>query len=149
MADSGHSARTGRFRGSAGIHVKNCRNAPKLLSVLNFRGHCAVRHIAVNFQFVGTFHARSHLYRPSRSQDQHRSAFDAQTRRRTPGTHHDRFRRVGRQGRRALQAIERAGVIRLSLADQECFAQALLSPPAPSAALKRAFARRSKLLRTV
>jgi len=48
----------------------------------------------------------------------------------------------------AQQAIERAEVIRLSLADQECFAQALLSPPAPSAALKRAFARRAKLLRT-
>ena len=48
----------------------------------------------------------------------------------------------------AQQAIERAEVIRLSLADQECFAQALLSPPAPSAALKRAFARRTKLLRT-
>jgi uncharacterized protein (DUF1778 family) len=48
----------------------------------------------------------------------------------------------------AQQAIERAEIIRLSLADQECFAQALLSPPAPSAALKRAFARRTKLLRT-
>ena len=48
----------------------------------------------------------------------------------------------------AQQAIERAEVVRLSLADQECFAQALLSPPAPSAALKRAFARRTKLLRT-
>lgn len=29
----------------------------------------------------------------------------------------------------AQRAIERAEVIRLSLADQECFAQALLSPP--------------------
>lgn len=48
----------------------------------------------------------------------------------------------------AQQAIERAEIIRLSLADQECFAQALLSPPAPPAALKRAFARRTKLLRT-
>ena len=48
----------------------------------------------------------------------------------------------------AQQAIERAEVIRLSLADQEYFAQALLSPPAPSAALKRAFAQRTKLLRT-
>ena len=48
----------------------------------------------------------------------------------------------------AQQAIERAEVVRLSLADQECFAQALLSPPEPSPALKRAFARRSKLLRT-
>jgi uncharacterized protein (DUF1778 family) len=36
----------------------------------------------------------------------------------------------------------------LSLADQECFAQALLSPSKPAPALERAFARRSKLLRT-
>jgi uncharacterized protein (DUF1778 family) len=46
----------------------------------------------------------------------------------------------------AQQAIEQAGVIRLSLADQECFARALLSPPKPTPALKRAFARRKKLL---
>jgi uncharacterized protein (DUF1778 family) len=48
----------------------------------------------------------------------------------------------------AQQAIEQAGIIRLSLADQECFAQALLSPPKPTPALKRAFARRKKLLST-
>lgn len=48
----------------------------------------------------------------------------------------------------AQRAIEQATVIRLSLADQECFAQALLSPPEPTPALKRAFARRSALLRT-
>jgi uncharacterized protein (DUF1778 family) len=48
----------------------------------------------------------------------------------------------------AQQAIEQAEVIRLSLADQACFAQALMSPPAPSPALKRAFARRNKLLRS-
>lgn len=48
----------------------------------------------------------------------------------------------------AQQAIEQADVIRLSLADQQCFAQALLSPPLPSPALERAFSRRSKLLRT-
>ena len=47
----------------------------------------------------------------------------------------------------ARRAIEQAEVVRLSLADQECFAQALLSPPQPSPALERAFARRSKLLR--
>lgn len=47
----------------------------------------------------------------------------------------------------AQRAIEQADVIRLSLADQACFAQALLSPPQPSPALKRAFNRRSKLLR--
>ncbi|WP_141055847.1 DUF1778 domain-containing protein [Tepidiphilus succinatimandens] len=48
----------------------------------------------------------------------------------------------------AQRAIEQATVIRLSLADQECFAQALLSPPESTPALKRAFARRSALLRT-
>lgn len=48
----------------------------------------------------------------------------------------------------AQRSIEQAGVIRLSLADQECFAQVLLSPPQPAPALERAFARRSKLLRT-
>ncbi|MDD5057387.1 MAG: DUF1778 domain-containing protein [Sideroxydans sp.] len=46
----------------------------------------------------------------------------------------------------ARQAIEHAGVIRLTLSDQECFAQALMSPPKPNPALKRAFARRKKLL---
>ncbi|MFA6920700.1 MAG: DUF1778 domain-containing protein [Gallionella sp.] len=46
----------------------------------------------------------------------------------------------------AQRAIEQAGVVRLSLADQECFAQALMSPPKPTPALKRAFARRNKLL---
>jgi hypothetical protein len=46
-----------------------------------------------------------------------------------------------------LQANKDAEVIRLSFADQECFAQALLSPPRPAPALKRSFARRSKLLR--
>jgi uncharacterized protein (DUF1778 family) len=48
----------------------------------------------------------------------------------------------------AQRAIEHADVMRLSLADQECFAEALLSPPEPAPALKRAFARRQKLLRT-
>jgi uncharacterized protein (DUF1778 family) len=47
----------------------------------------------------------------------------------------------------AQRAIEQAEVIRLSLADQECFAQALLSPPQAAPALERAFARRNKLLR--
>ena len=46
----------------------------------------------------------------------------------------------------AQRAIEQSGVIRLSLTDQECFASALLSPPKPSSSLKRAFARRKKLL---
>jgi uncharacterized protein (DUF1778 family) len=47
----------------------------------------------------------------------------------------------------AQRAIEQAEIIRLTLVDQECFAQALLSPPQPTPALKRAFARHSKLLR--
>lgn len=46
----------------------------------------------------------------------------------------------------AQHAIEEAEVIRLSRADQECFAQALLSPPKPSPALRRALKRRTKLL---
>lgn len=47
----------------------------------------------------------------------------------------------------ARQAIEQAEIIRLSLIDQESFAQALLAPPQAVPALERAFARRSKLLR--
>jgi uncharacterized protein (DUF1778 family) len=47
----------------------------------------------------------------------------------------------------AQHAIEQAEFIRLSLADQERFAQALLSPPKPTPAFKRAIARRNKLLR--
>ena len=46
----------------------------------------------------------------------------------------------------ARQAIEQAEVVRLSLADQEYFAKALQSPPTPTPALKRAFARRRKLV---
>ena len=46
----------------------------------------------------------------------------------------------------AQRAIEQSGVIKMSLADQECFALALISPPKPTPALKRAFARRKKLL---
>jgi uncharacterized protein (DUF1778 family) len=47
----------------------------------------------------------------------------------------------------AQRAIEEVEVVRLSLADQKCFAKALLSPPKPTPALRRAFARRLKLLR--
>jgi uncharacterized protein (DUF1778 family) len=47
----------------------------------------------------------------------------------------------------AQRAIEETEVLRLSLADQACFAQALLSPPEPAPALKRAFACRRRLLR--
>lgn len=48
----------------------------------------------------------------------------------------------------AQRAIEQAEVIRLSLADQQRFAEVLLSPPKPTPALKRAMARHDKLLRT-
>ena len=48
----------------------------------------------------------------------------------------------------AQQAIQQANIVNLSLADQELFAQALLAPPKPNAALKRAFARRKKILTT-
>lgn len=48
----------------------------------------------------------------------------------------------------ARQAIEQADVIRLSLADQKTFANAFLAPPKPNAALKRAFARRRKLIQS-
>ena len=48
----------------------------------------------------------------------------------------------------ALRVIDQAEVLRLSLSNLTCFAQALISPPNPSPALKRAFARRNNLLRT-
>lgn len=48
----------------------------------------------------------------------------------------------------AQRAIEQAQIIRLSQADQECFAQALLTPAEPVSALRRAFSRRQQLLRT-
>lgn len=46
----------------------------------------------------------------------------------------------------AHQAIEQSEVIRLSLADQIGFANALQTPPKPTPALKRAFAQRRKLI---
>lgn len=46
----------------------------------------------------------------------------------------------------AQRAIEQAEVVRLSLADQQCFAQALLAPPTPTAALKRAAEGRKRLV---
>jgi uncharacterized protein (DUF1778 family) len=46
----------------------------------------------------------------------------------------------------AQRAIQQAEIITLSLADQERFARALLSPAKPNAALQRAFARRRKLI---
>lgn len=47
----------------------------------------------------------------------------------------------------AQRAIEQAEVIRLTLADQACFAEAILSPPQPARALERAFARHRKLVK--
>jgi len=46
----------------------------------------------------------------------------------------------------ARRAIEQTETIRLSLADQERFARALLAPSEPAPALRRAFARRRQLL---
>lgn len=46
----------------------------------------------------------------------------------------------------ARTALEEADVIRLSIADQACFADALMSPPKPNAALQRAFKRHKKLV---
>jgi uncharacterized protein (DUF1778 family) len=46
----------------------------------------------------------------------------------------------------ARKTIQQAEVLSLSVADQECFAKALLSPPKPNTALKRAFKRRTKLI---
>lgn len=45
------------------------------------------------------------------------------------------------------QGALKVDVLALAPADQECFAKALLSPPKPTAAFDRAFARRRKLLR--
>ena len=47
----------------------------------------------------------------------------------------------------AERTVARAEVIKLSMADQRTFAEALLAPPAPNAALARAFERRQTLLR--
>jgi uncharacterized protein (DUF1778 family) len=47
----------------------------------------------------------------------------------------------------AQRVIEQSEVIRLSLADQQCFADALISPPEPNQALKKAFEQRERLLR--
>jgi len=46
----------------------------------------------------------------------------------------------------ASQTIERADRVRLSVLDQEAFANSLIAPAKPNAALKRAFAKASKLL---
>jgi uncharacterized protein (DUF1778 family) len=46
----------------------------------------------------------------------------------------------------AQRAIAESQVLRLAAADQLRFAQALIAPPAPGPALKRAFARRRALI---
>ncbi len=46
----------------------------------------------------------------------------------------------------AERVIEEAEIIRLSIADQECFAKALLAPPALTPALKHAFKRHDELV---
>lgn len=46
----------------------------------------------------------------------------------------------------ASQAIEQADHVRMTVADQEAFARALIDPGKPNAALKRAFAGASRLL---
>jgi uncharacterized protein (DUF1778 family) len=47
----------------------------------------------------------------------------------------------------ACRTIEQAEVVRLSVEDQKRIARALLKPPAPAAAMRRAFKRRRALLR--
>ncbi len=46
----------------------------------------------------------------------------------------------------AQEAIAQSDQVRLSLADQETFAHAMIAPAKPNAALKRAFAKANKLL---
>lgn len=46
----------------------------------------------------------------------------------------------------AERRIEQAQVIRLSQEDQKAFVEAILSPPEPTAALKRAFKRHRELI---
>lgn len=46
----------------------------------------------------------------------------------------------------ATETIEHSTQVLLALEDQEAFAKALISPPKPNAALKRAFVKADKLL---
>jgi uncharacterized protein (DUF1778 family) len=46
----------------------------------------------------------------------------------------------------AEKAIEQAQIIRVSLEDQRAFAEAILNPPEPAPALRRAFERRRNLI---
>ncbi len=47
----------------------------------------------------------------------------------------------------AMRAIEEVEILRLSVEDQRRFAEALIDPPAPAAALERAFQRHRDLVR--
>jgi uncharacterized protein (DUF1778 family) len=47
----------------------------------------------------------------------------------------------------ATQTIERAQIIRLSIEDQRAFAKAILNPPEPTPALRRAFRRHRELIK--
>jgi hypothetical protein len=49
--------------------------------------------------------------------------------------------------RRSAKRTVAEKLLRLSLADQELFAKVLLAPPKPTPALRRAFARRRRLVR--
>jgi uncharacterized protein (DUF1778 family) len=46
----------------------------------------------------------------------------------------------------ASVAIEKSDQVRMSIADQDAFADALIAPAKPNAALKRAFAKANKLI---
>ena len=48
----------------------------------------------------------------------------------------------------ASRTIEEAQIIRLSIEDQRAFAEAILDPPAPAPALRRAFARHRERIKT-
>jgi len=53
---------------------------------------------------------------------------------------------VGAAHEAAVKAIEDIDIIRVSAEDQKRFAQALLDPPEPNAALRRAFEHRRRLV---
>ena len=48
----------------------------------------------------------------------------------------------------ASRTIEEAQIIRLSVEDQRAFAEAIINPPKPTPALRRAFARHRRLIKT-
>jgi uncharacterized protein (DUF1778 family) len=48
----------------------------------------------------------------------------------------------------AARAIEESQILRLSVEDQRAFAEAMISPPEPGPALRRAFRRHSELVKS-